>query len=248
MLLRIAKKSYNDTLLKDKELYMNPIELFRLLEDRGQGDSFENCAFADPYKLYIKKEEDNEYETLIDNSNEISPININNGIKVFCITYVDEKELLKSARNRQCEYILRWDTVSSFWKDREEMELLVFTDVASLVNLFDVSVKREGLRSCRGPVKYDQEVIVKDPQFFERVKENPFEYAFHKSKKYADQCEYRFALQIPQNDNKPYKLKLPRINDVQVSRFALSKGKDVIISFLVDNDEEEDKICCEVIV
>lgn len=248
VLLRISRKSFNDTLLKDKVLFMNPIELYRKLEDGGQGDRNENCAYRGGHKVYIKNEVEDIYEVLIDNSSEKSPININNGIKLFCFSYCDERALLQSANNEPCDFVMKWETISSFWTDEEEMEMLFFSDAKSFFDIFDISAKNQELNFGRGPVQYDQEEIVNNPQFLKDLNDNPFKYAFHKSKRYSDQYEYRFALQTPINVKEPYLLELANTDDISVNRFKLTKGKNIVLRISVDNEEEEGRICCEVVV
>ena len=245
MLLRIAKKSFNDTLLIDEKMYMNPPEIFRPFDDGGRGDRKENCVYDGKYKLYIRNDSESEYDLFIDNSNNSSPININNGIRVFCFSYIDELSLIYENRNQPFDLVFEWDTIEKFWTDKEDMEILCFTDVKSLFNLFDNSVRNQGLCSRRGAVRYDQEKIVSNPHFLDDVDKSPFKYAFHKAGKYSKQNEYRFALQTDKNNDEPFLLNLPEMNRITVSRIKLNKGNN--ITFRISN-ENENKICCEVIV
>lgn len=245
MLFRIARKSFNDDLIFSKNMYMNSATYFRECKNDGQGDTNENCVYHGEYKIYYKGKEDNLFHILVDNTDTNSSIKINNSVKIFCFSYLDELAQIRANNDQPYEFILEWDKIEKFWTDDDEMELLVLNDVKSFIKFFDNSVKNKGLQACYGPVEYDQEKIVADPQSMDKMYDEPFLFAFHKSAKYAEQREYRFAV-MASMDNEPYRLDLLGMEEINAFRFTLNKGDSVLLRFSVVVEDDAESIVNEI--
>lgn len=239
MLYRITRKVFNDDLIINKNMYMNSIAYFRQCTSNGQGDTNENCVYQGEYKVYCKSKEDSSFHILVDSSNAESRIKISDSVKIFCFTYLDEMAQIRACNDQLYEFLLEWDKIKMFWVDDEEMELLVLLDDVSFINLFGDSARNKGLEACHGLVVYDQEIFAAVPHNMDRIYDEPFLFAFHKSADFVDQREYRFAL-MASMDNEAYRLDLHGIEEVNALRVTLNKGDSVLLEFSVfaENDAE----------
>lgn len=240
LLIRFSRKSYNDDLLINKQMYMNNLEFFRDLEKDGQGDDLENCGYNGAYTLYIQDKSTLKWEKLVDHSQDNSPINVNNGIRIFCFFFIDENELGGTHGSDIIDYRISWKTIESFWTDDEDMEMLIFPDTHSLIYQFTTAVKAQGFLCSYGCVLYDQENTTINPKFLDFNKTNPFALAFHKRRIYSDQHEYRFALQISKEQKDACVLELPHFDEVPVKRISLYKGKDIDFRFFKETIDSKD--------
>ena len=105
------------------------------------------------------------------------------------------------------------------WKDIEVPEeyvkfgshAVLITDSAKFIERIECATRREGYSLWRRAVKYV------DPSVFDiRMMSEEIDMAFHKRLKYAEEKEYRFAIETNTCDENPITLNIGSIEDVAV--------------------------------
>lgn len=229
LLVRVSKKEYNDTLLKDFKVYMNPQIGFKKKNNltSGQFDPNEGLVISKPFILRYSTDLVN--WTTLTNEKKSVAIKKDSNAYIFCMYAVQFDPSQYNPSSKEYTQIIPWEYIKSFFKDDEEyeLEMLIFLNSVAFRNILCEAADKAGLSYCAQLVSYDLEEKQNDPSYFQDVKTNAFTSVFHKEEqKYAIQNEYRFSVICPEKPDH-YELPIEHLEEAKIYRMELVKNQDI---------------------
>lgn len=231
LLVRVSKKEYNDTLLKDLKVYMNPQTGFdRNNLTSGQFAPNEGLVISTPFTLKYSTDQKN-WITLTNEKDSIS-IKKESNAYIFCMYAVQFDSSHYDSSSKEYIQIIPWEYIKGFFKDAEEngLEMLIFYDSVAFINILCEASNKAGLSYCSQLVSYDLDEKQNTSSYLQDVNRNVFTSVFHKEQKFGIQNEYRFSVICPEKPNH-YELSIQHLEKAKIRRMELIKNQDIKLTF-----------------